>query len=177
MSIQDDSTNNPSFPVRGTRRSIALEKAGGFAVGREYTKLDMTWTRFLPLYDELFSAMDHTLAIRLKMGFGDQGLGGAEAYELGGPMTIRGVEGTSVTRMLVANMEYRVKLTDGLTIAAFLDAGADLNRIYLSDAPASAGFELGITAAGMFVRLDVAWVLGADASWIPRFDFGFGPMF
>ena len=177
VSIQDDSTNNPSFPVRGTRRSIALEKAGGFAVGEEYTKLDMTWTRFLPLYDELFSTMDHALAIRLKMGFGDQGLAGAEAYELGGPMTIRGVEGTSVTRMLVANMEYRVKLTDGLTIAAFLDAGADLNRICLSDAPASTGFELGITAAGMFVRLDVAWVLGADASWVPRFDFGFGPMF
>jgi len=177
LSLQEDSTDDMAFPTRGTRRSVSLEKAGGFAVGKEYTKVDLAWIRFLPFYDDLFAGMDHVLAVRLKAGLGDQGLSGAQAYELGGPTTIRGVDAVTVQRMAIANVEYRLKLTEGFVLAAFLDAGLDLDSIQLGDVKASTGLELGINAAGVFVRLDIVWSLGEDASWTPRFDFGFGPMF
>jgi outer membrane protein insertion porin family len=177
LSLQEDSTDDLAFPTRGTRRSVSLEKAGGFAVGKEYAKVDVAWIHFLPFYDDLFAGMDHVLAVRLKVGLGDQGLSGAQAYELGGPTTIRGVDATTVQRMTVANLEYRLKLTEGFVVTAFLDAGLDLDSIQLGDVKASTGFELGINAAGVLVRLDIVWSLGEDASWTPRFDFGFGPMF
>jgi outer membrane protein assembly factor BamA len=177
MALQEDSTDDMAFPTRGTRRSASLEKAGGFAVGKEYTKVDLAWIRFLPFYDDLFGGMDHVLAIRLKVGLGDEGVSGAQAYELGGPTTIRGVDAATVQRMAIANFEYRLKLTEGFVLTAFLDSGLDLDSIQLGDVKASAGLELGINAAGVLVRLDIVWSLGEDASWTPRFDFGFGPMF
>jgi outer membrane protein assembly factor BamA len=177
MALQEDSTDDMAFPTRGTRRSASLEKAGGFAVGKEYTKVDLAWIRFLPFYDDLFGGMDRVLAIRLKVGLGDEGVSGAQAYELGGPTTIRGVDAATVQRMAIANFEYRLKLTEGFVLTAFLDSGLDLDSIQLGDVKASAGLELGINAAGVLVRLDIVWSLGEDASWTPRFDFGFGPMF
>ncbi len=178
LSLQEDSADDPIFPMRGARRSVSLEKAGGFAVGKEYTKLDVTWTSFLPFYDDFLpSGMDHALAIRLRAGLGDQGLEGTQAYQLGGPTTVRGIDSETVRRMAVANIEHRLKLADGFVLTAFLDAGLNLDTIRTDDVKASAGFELGISAAGVYVRLDVVWSLGDDASWTPRFDFGFGPMF
>jgi outer membrane protein insertion porin family len=177
LAIQEDSTDDPIFPMRGTRRLASLEKAGGFAVGKEYTKLDLMWTWFLPLYDDLLPGMDHALAIRLKAGLGDDGLVGTEAYQLGGATTIRGIDSTSVQRMAIVNVEHRLKLAEGFVLTEFIDAGLNLDSIRLDDALASTGIELGISAAGVYVRLDVSWSLGKDASWTPRFDFGFGPMF
>lgn len=178
LSLQEDSTDNLLFPTRGTRRSVALEKAGGFAVGKEYSKLDAVWTYFLPFYDDLLPAkMGRVLAVRFKAGIGDGHLTGPQAYPLGGPTTVRGVDGETVQRMVVANVEHRLKLTDGFALTAFLDAGLDLDAMRSDGLVASAGLELGISAAGVFVRLDVVWTLGEDASWTPKFDFGFGPMF
>jgi outer membrane protein assembly factor BamA len=177
LAIEEDTTDDLSFPTRGARRSASVEKAGGFAIGKEYTKVDFGWIRFLPFYDDLFPGMDHVLALRLKLGLGDAGLSGAQAYELGGPTTIRGVEGATVQRLAIANLEHRLELTEGFVVTAFLDAGLGLDSIRLEDVEASTGLELGINAAGVLVRLDVVWTLGEGASWMPRFDLGFGPMF
>jgi len=178
LSLQEDSTDDPLFPTRGARRSVSLEKAGGFAIGKEYSKVDALWTWFLPFYDEFLpTTMGRVLAVRLKVGIGDEGLTGAEAYRLGGPTTVRGQKSESVQRMAVANIEHRLKLTDGFVVTAFLDAGLDLDSIDLKGVKATTGVELGISAAGVFVRLDMVWSLGQDASWTPTFDFGFGPMF
>jgi outer membrane protein insertion porin family len=177
FALQEDSADDAYFPLRGMRRAVSLEKAGGFAVGKEYTKLDLVWTRFLPVYDDLFPGIDRAWAIRIKAGLGDSGLEGAQAYEFGGPTTIRGVESTTVQRMVIVNVEHRLRLTEGLVVTAFVDAGMNLDSVRLGNAAATTGCELGITAAGMFVRLDISWVLGEEASWMPRFDFAFGPMF
>jgi len=177
FALQEDSADDANFPLRGMRRAVSLEKAGGFAVGKEYTKLDLVWTRFLPVYDDLFPGIDRAWAIRIKAGLGDSGLEGAQAYVFGGPTTIRGVESTTVQRMAIVNVEHRLRLTEGLVVTAFVDAGMNLDSIRLGNAAATTGCELGITAAGMFVRLDISWVLGEEASWMPRFDFAFGPMF
>ena len=177
LALQEDSADDASFPMRGMRRSITLEKAGGFAVGKEYAKLDLVWTRFLPVYDDLFPGVDRAWAIRIKAGLGDTALEGAQAYEFGGLTTIRGVESTTVQRMAIVNIEHRLRLTEGFVVTAFVDAGMNLDSIRLAGGAATTGFELGITAAGIPVRLDISWVLGEEASWMPRFDFGFGSMF
>lgn len=178
LSLQEDTTDDPIFPTRGARRSVTLEKAGGFAIGKEYSKLDVTWTWFLPFYDDFLpSTMSRVVALRLKAGLGDDALAGPQAYELGGPTTVRGLDAITVKRMAVVNVEHRLKLADGFVLTAFLDAGVDLDSIRPDGVKSSTGFELGISAAGVYVRLDVVWCLGEDASWTPRFDFGFGPMF
>jgi outer membrane protein assembly factor BamA len=178
LALQEDSTDDPLFPTRGVRRSISMEKAGGFAVGKEYTKLDATWTWFVPLYDIVLPPpMARALAVRLKVGMGDERLSGLQLYELGGPTTVRGFDGDTVKRMALANFEHRLKLADGFVLTTFLDAGLDLDSLRLDAVKASTGLELGISAAGVYVRLDVVWSLSDDASWVPKFDFGFGPMF
>jgi|LGVD01.1.fsa_nt_gb hypothetical protein len=53
----------------------------------------------------------------------------------------------------------------------------DLSQVGLSGAKTSVGIELGIEAVGMYVRLDMAWLLGPEFEFVPHFDFGFGPMF
>jgi len=66
---------------------------------------------------------------------------------------------------------------EGLYATTFWDAGFDLGAVRFKDILSSFGFELGINAAGIIVRLDFAWALNEDFTWIPVFDFGFGQMF
>jgi len=177
LALVFDDTDDPAFPTRGARRVLTLEKAGGFAVGPEFMKAGMTWTHFTPGDFSLLSRFSQVFAVRLKGGWGDENLSWSQAYDLGGATTVRGTGATKARRLFVANFEYRVGLAEGLVTTAFVDAGLDLDNVRLSDALTSAGIEFGITAAGMFVRLDLSWVMGEDLSWMPRFDFGFSPMF
>jgi len=176
--ISYDDVNNPHFPTAGNRRSLRLEKAGGFAPGPSYAKLDLSWVHFAPLYINLpfVSERDQVLAVRLASGWGVN-IPFSQAYDFGGPGTIRGTSATQVQRLAYANFEYRLAVVEGLTGTLFLDAGVPLNRVDLSVAKGSFGIEFGIEAAGMYVRLDMAWVLGPDMGWVPHFDFGFSPMF
>jgi hypothetical protein len=66
---------------------------------------------------------------------------------------------------------------EGFYATTFLDAGFDLKSVRLDDLLSTAGFELGINAAGIVVRLDFVWALSDDFTWVPIFDFGFGQMF
>jgi hypothetical protein len=68
-------------------------------------------------------------------------------------------------------------VVEGLTGVLFFDSGVNLDRVNPEGVKTSFGVELGIEAAGMYVRLDMAWVLGPDLGWVPHFDFGFSPMF
>lgn len=177
LAVVFDDTDDPAFPTRGARRLLTLEKAGGFAVGPEFMKAGMTWTHFSPADFSLLSRFSQAFAVRLKGGWGDENLSWSQAYDLGGAMTVRGTEATKARSLFVANFEYRLGLAEGLVATAFVDAGVDLQNVRVSDALTSTGLEFGITAAGMFVRLDLAWVMGEDLSWMPRFDFGFSRMF
>jgi len=176
--ISYDDVNNPHFPTSGNRRSLRLEKAGGFAPGPSYAKLNLSWVHFAPLYINLpfISERDQVLAVRLAGGWGVN-IPFSQAYDFGGPGTIRGTSATQVQRLAYANFEYRLAVVEGLTGTLFLDAGVPLDRVDLSVAKGSFGIEFGIEAAGMYVRLDMAWVLGPDMGWVPHFDFGFSPMF
>jgi len=177
ISLTYDSVDDPYFPTGGDRRVMSVEKAGGFATGREYTKVDATWIHFSPIYSPLFQGRKKVLGIRFKVGWSSGDLPATSSYELGGPTTVRGAEGGSVGRMFVSNFEGRLELTEGLAIVAFFDAGLDLDSVRIEDALASTGLEIGINAASLYFRLDLIWVLGPDMSWVPRFDVGFGPMF
>jgi len=178
IALAYDDTNNPFFPTQGDRRRISLEKAGGFSTGREYTKFDLTWTHFTPAMLSLVGAdMEQAVAIRIKAGWGDDEVPVSQRMELGGSMSIRGLIGSPVRQYVFANLEYRLELVDGLYATAFCDAGFDLGTVRFEDVLSSFGFELGINAAGIIVRLDFAWTLDKEFNWIPVFDFGFGQMF
>jgi len=176
--ISYDDVNNPHFPTSGDRRSLTLEKAGGFAPGPNYAKLNLSWVHFAPLYINLpfISERDQVIAVRLASGWGVD-IPSSQAYDLGGAGTIRGTDATQLRRLAYANFEYRLAVVQGLTGTLFFDAGVSLDQVDLATAKGSFGIELGIEAAGMYVRLDMAWVLGPDMGWVPHFDFGFSPMF
>jgi outer membrane protein assembly factor BamA len=178
IGIHYDDVNNPLFPTSGNRRTLSVEKAGGFAPGVEFSKLDLSWIHFTPLYlpFPFLEERDQVLAIRLALGWGTD-LPGSQTYTLGGSTTIRGTTASSIEQLCYANIEYRLKIVEGLTGVLFFDSGVDLSQVGLSGAKSSVGIELGIEAAGMYVRLDMAWVLGSDLGWVPHFNFGFSPMF
>ena len=177
VGITFDDTDDLLFPTHGDRRRLTLEKAGGFAPGREFLKANVIWTHFTPVESAWLTEFPQVFAVRVRAAGGDQNLSESQTYTLGGPMSVRAVEEIDVQGLFVTTFEYRMQLADGLTAAAFLDAGLDLGAVRPEGIVASTGFELGITAMGMLVRLDVAWMLGEDFTWTPRFDFGFGSLF
>ncbi len=180
FALNEDSSDDPYTPNRGARRSVSIQKAGGFSTGEQFTKLDISWVRFTPVYTGLFSAdIECTLATRFRFGWGTQDLSSTYAYDFGGSTSVRGFsdETQEIDRIFVTNVEFRLEPADGFTASPFFDWGVDLERVQADEMLASAGFELGILVVGIFVRLDVVWVFGDDAGWAPRFDFAFGSMF
>ncbi len=178
MSLMYDDVDDPYFPTGGKKRSISMEKAGGFSAGREYFNIRLDWIQFSPASLPLFGDMRQAIGVRFKMGWGDDRLPVSQYYELGGPMSVRGMDSISVPRMFLANCEYRVQLAEeGLHLVTFVDAGVDLDAVRLDTILATAGLEIAIDAAGIFVRLDAAWPLDSDWSWMPKLEIGFGRMF
>ena len=178
MAMMYDDVSDFYFPTGGTRRSISLEKAGGFSAGREYFNLGLNWVQFSPADLLLFGDMRQAVGVRFKVGWGDDRLPTSQYYELGGPMSVRGMDSLSLPRVLLTNVEYRVELAEeGLYLTTFCDTGIDLDAVRLDAVLSTAGVEFGVNAAGIFVRLDVAWSLSSEWSWIPRFEIGFGQMF
>ncbi|MFC2100118.1 BamA/TamA family outer membrane protein, partial [Candidatus Bipolaricaulota bacterium] len=172
-----DSTDQPMFPTSGTRRQLSLEKAGGFAAGTEYARAGLSWIRFVPVENSIFGDRAQTIGTRFSISVGDGQLPETQFYTLGGASSVRGTDEISVRRGFVCNAEYRVELIDGLYMTSFFDAGVNLDFVRLDGFLASTGIEFSVTAAGMFVRLDLIWRLDSDRDWYPRFDIGFGPMF
>jgi len=173
-----NNTDDPYFPTTGSRRQLSVEKAGGFSAGKEYLRSDFSWIHFEPSPLTLLSFdMEQVIATRIMIGWGDAGLPESKYYKLGGATTVRGHEPTPTAGMVISNTEYRIELTEGLQLGAFFDAGFELEHVAVDGLVTSAGLEFGINAGGIFVRLDLIWKLGEDASWLPEFDFGFGPMF
>lgn len=178
MALTYDNVNDVYFPTGGTRRSVSAEKAGGFSAGREYFNLGLNWIQFSPAGLPLFGSMKQAVGVRFKLGWGDDRLPSSQYYELGGSTSVRGMDSSSVPRMFLANIEHRVELAeDGLYMTTFLDTGVDLDAVRLDAILSTAGVEFGVNAAGIFVRLDVAWSLSSEWSWVPRFDIGFGQIF
>jgi len=173
-----DDVNNPRFPSGGQRRGISVEKAGGFAPGLQFTKLDAYWTSFSPVLLTLpfLAEREQVVAFRISCEWGLD-LPSSQKYDFGGSTTIRGVDTSSVDRLLFANLEYRVAVVEGLTATLFLDGGIDLDQVNVGGTKSSLGIELGIEAAGVYFRLDMAWPLGPDMNLVPHFGFGFGQMF
>ncbi len=178
MALLYDDVSDLYFPTDGTRRSVSLEKAGGFSAGREYFNLGLNWVQFSPVDLPLFGDLREAVGFRFKVGWGDDRLPTSQYYELGGPTSVRGTDSLSVPRVFLTNAEYRVELAEqGLYLTTFCDAGIDLDAVRLDAILSTAGIEFGINAAGIFVRLDVAWSLSSEWSWVPRFEIGFGQMF
>lgn len=172
-----DDVDDPFFPTVGNRQTVYIEKAGGFAAGEEYIKTGFLWIEFTPVESFLFSNLDQAFAVRFRVGWGDKGLPVTQTFHLGGPTSVRGTVAERVPRLFVANFEHRLELVEGLVFTTFFDAGLNLDAVRIDDVISSTGFEFGINAAGIYVRLEFVWVLDEDMNWFPTFDIGFGPMF
>ena len=82
LAVTYDDVNDPSFPTRGNRQIVRLDKAGGFASGEEYTKLSLLWVEFTPANCFLFGDLDQAFGIRLLAGWADEGLPKTQAFTL-----------------------------------------------------------------------------------------------
>jgi len=178
MALSYDDVSDVYFPNDGTRRSVSLEKAGGFSAGREYFNLGLDWVQFTPVDLPLFGDLREAVALRLKVGWGDNRLPRSKYYELGGSQSVRGMGTFAVPRVFLANVEYRLEVVEEtLYVTTFCDTGISLDVVRFDAILSSAGIEFGISAAGIFVRFDVAWLLSSEWSWVPQFVVGFDRMF
>ena len=74
LSVAHDDRNDYYFSTGGGRRSATLEQAGGFAAGKEYTKLDLSWSHFARVDNQLFGAgMDQVFATTDEDRLGQRG--------------------------------------------------------------------------------------------------------
>ncbi|UCF09995.1 MAG: BamA/TamA family outer membrane protein, partial [Candidatus Bipolaricaulota bacterium] len=179
VGLSYDDVNNPRFPTNGRRRSVFVEKAGGFAPGAQFLKLDTSFSWFVPVLLPVgfLESLDQVVAARAFVGWG-LALPASQAYEFGGSMTIRGADEETTEKLVVTNLEYRLQLVEGLSAALFVDAGLDLARLCDTTLKGMFGIELAADVAGFHVRLDMSWPIQPGAiGWVPRFTFGFGPMF
>lgn len=179
MALRYDDVDNPRFPTMGNRRHLSLEKAGGFATGTEFSKINSSWIHFSPVRLNLpfLTGHDQVIATRLVLGWGVDDIDPSQAYDFGGASTIRGTEVSLAPRLCYANIEYRIAVVEGLAAIFFFDCGVDLDQVNLSESKSSFGLEFGVEVAGMYARLDIAWVFGPEMGPMPKFNFGFGPMF
>ena len=178
MALSYDDVSDIYFPNDGTRRSVSLEKAGGFSAGREYFNLGLNWVQFSPVDLPLFGDLREAIGLRFKVGWGDSRLPRSKYYELGGSQSVRGMNTFSVPRVFLANVEYRLEVVEGtLYVTTFCDTGISLDAVRLDAILSTAGLEFGVSAAGIFVRFDLAWPVSSDWSWVPHFEIGFDRMF
>ncbi len=181
LALTYDRRNDPFFPTFGTTRNLSVEKAGRFAPGVEFIKIDMSWAEFFPLRLGLpfLEDREQTFAVRAVSGFGI-GLPGHRLYELGGVTTIRGLDPTRVTSLLYLNVEHRIQFIPELTGTMFWDIGTDFDhQPAFARVKSSVGVEVSLHVMGMHVRFIMAWQLlpELDRSFVPRFGFAFGPIF
>jgi len=167
--LSRDTRDSPIFPMQGGRERFQIEKAGGFSVGVEFTKIDTA------LIHHFFILEDQNISARLFAGWGE-GMPTQEKFHLGGPGSIRGLVDKRVDTMSFLNLEYRVKWLDQFSTALFTDWGMS-NR---SELQGTVGLEarVAIPLVGM-TRLILAWPVNDPSytTFAPRFQFSFGEMF
>jgi len=168
LSISSDDRNNPLFATMGGTRSLTIEKAGGFALGTEFLKLNFSLTQHLPTLE------NQNVALRILWGWGAQ-LPKRERFSLGGVNTVRGWQAVQTERFALLNLEYRHRFVEeGISGALFWDLGLaeDLKL------KKSIGIELRLAVPYIGpVRLAIVWPLLEKFYLAPVFEFGFGTMF
>lgn len=167
IGITYDDRKDPNFPTQGGIKSFNVEKAGGFVVGPEFTKLTLTLIHHFPTWK------DQNIAIRAMGGLGFL-LPDREKFTLGGVSTIRGFTASdSSDRIFLLNTEYRIKLIEGASLAFFVDTGFD-DSIELKN---SFGAELRANIPMGLVRISFAWPVVDEKIRGMKIQFGMGPMF
>lgn len=164
-----DTRDSPIFPMQGGREIFQVEKAGGFSVGVEFTKLNGA------LIHHFFLLEDQNISARLFGGWGE-GMPTQEKFILGGPNSVRGMVDKRVDTMSYLNVEYRIRWLDQFSTALFSDWGVS-NR---TDLLGTVGLEarVAIPLVGL-TRLILAWPVNDPSytTFAPRFQFSFGEAF
>jgi outer membrane protein insertion porin family len=175
LQLNHDNRNNPIFATRGGYQQVALEKAGGFSVGTEFTKLTGQIVHHWMTFE------DQAIAVRLVGQIGWE-LPTQERFLLGSTMSVRGWEGFFTDALAVANLEYRARVTEPAVAVLFFDAGwgRDVEQDKLIQR-LSFGAEAQIDTPVLGkVRLIISMKIFDEEPhirWVPVFQFGLGTMF
>ncbi len=173
FSLYNNTADHPYNPTSGWRNTLTTEFAGRFLGGtRDFTKLEQESSLYLKIRD------GQTLALRLGTGiaFGDPP--DIEKFRVGGAETLRGYDpyAFSGNKQVLANAEYRVKLSDNLQGVVFADAGNawsdddDDTTAERKQLKYGAGIGLRIDTPIGMIRLDYGW--GKDGKGQSYFSIG-----
>lgn len=166
VGVTYDNRDDPTFPTQGGVKSINLEQAGGFVVGPEFTKLNLTLTHHFSTWE------NQNIAVR---GMGQVGfdLPSQERFTLGGVNTLRGINPAYSDRIYLLNTEYRIKLIEAASLAFFVDTGFGVGI----ELESSFGAELRANIPMGLVRIALAWPVEEGKIKAVKVEFGMGPMF
>ncbi len=157
-------------PTRGGYRGLTWESAGGIVGGQESFQLyQLEERRYLPM-----RGGDDVLAIRLLVGLSSGGVPLFDSFSVGGARTLRGYEQDRFRgeRLILANAEYRYRMSESLTIVGFVDAGDAFGGKFPTVVP---GFDLEAEDQNFSMHLGAGVGIRADTPLGPlRLDFGFG---
>jgi outer membrane protein assembly factor BamA len=167
--VINDTRDNPLFPMEGGRRTLQIEKAGGFSVGVEFTKLEAA------VVHHFFTFENQNISIRMFAGWGDS-LPSQEKFAFGGPGSLRGGLTSRVSWLAFSNIEYRTKWLDQFSTALFTDWGMTEKDDFTGTAGLEARVSLPIVGMTRFI---LAWPINDPSykTFVPRFQFSFGTMF
>lgn len=174
LGLTYDSRDDPFFfPRRGILARGSVSKAGDFLPGVSYLSLRGELIGFRPV-DFPWWDLRGALAERLLVSWGWD-LPEDYLFELGGMNSVRGAaKPLKVDALVLLNSEFRLELAQGAHVALFWDLGY---APVLGELKTSVGLEIAARFMGTFVRIDLAWPNDRPWNWVPRFEFGWAPLF
>jgi len=171
LGLSNDTRDNPTFPMEGGRHLLQVEKAGGFSVGSEFTKVQATFIH------HFFVAEKQNVSLRLFGGWiGGKDRPAQDRFSFGGPSSVRGRVSKQVDTVGYFNLEYRTQWLDQFSTALFSDWGVTSNQRMAW----TVGLELRIQLPVLPpVRIILAYPLNDPnyRTFAPSFQFAFGNMF
>lgn len=144
---------------------------------------DFSFNKWTAEGREFFTAGPGTVALRQRVGLATGNVPIYEEYRYGGVNSVRGVEEDKVfgTHSFLSNAEYRYRINDMFSAAAFVDSAWAGESFGAMDNATSLGLGARIKLSFLghqAVRLDYGWgVAGHDVDGKGRFGFYFGEMF
>ena len=174
LGLTYDSRDDPFFfPRRGVLARGSVSKAGDFLPGVSYLSLKGELIGFRPV-DFPWWDLRGAIAQRLMVSWGWD-LPEDYLFELGGMNSVRGAaKPLKVDALVLLNSEFRLELAQGAHLALFWDLGYAPKP---GELKTSLGLEIAARVMGTFVRIDLAWPNDRPWNWVPRFEFGWAPLF
>lgn len=171
-------------PNQGTLRSLSWEYAGGLLGGEnDFSLYSIEQRKYLPMRGD-----KDVLALRVVLGASSGDVPLFDSWSVGGATTLRGYRQDRYRgeNLLMANAEYRYRLSESLGLVAFVDIGDAFGGMFPTVVPGfnipaeddeltlHVGIGLGLRAKTPLGPIRIDWGMGSEGSEV---HFGFGQVF